>query len=321
MIQGGYTMVEILTSSKNMSREDWLEWRKKGIGGSDVSIICGINKYKSTLELWMEKTGKKEQEEAGESAYWGNIMEPIIREEFSKRSGLKVDTINSILRHNDYDFMLANVDGVVTDVDNTKCIFEAKTASAYKKEQWENSIPEEYMLQIQHYMSVTGYKKTYISALIGGNSFVYKCIERDDELIDMIITLEKQFWYCVINDTPPSIDGSEACTNLMSKLYPTADPNKTITLSTDADILINQYNEAKYQEEIYSSLKDEAINKLKNMLGDNEIGLTQNNIISWKNILTERLDSKRLRLELPEIYSSYLSSSSSRRFNIKLKEA
>ena len=314
-------MVEILTSSKNMSREDWLEWRKKGIGGSDVSIICGINKYKSALELWMEKTGKKEQEEAGESAYWGNIMEPIIREEFRKRSGLKVDTINSILRHKDFTFMLANVDGVVTDVDNTKCIFEAKTASAYKKEQWENNIPEEYMLQVQHYMAVAGYKKTYIAALIGGNSFVYRCIERDDELIDMIITLEKQFWNCVINDTPPSIDGSEACAKLVSKLYPIADPNKTINLSNEAVILINQYNEAKKQEEVYSTLKNEAVNRLKDMLGNNEIGLTQDNIITWKNIVTERIDSKRLKIDLPDIYKTYLNLSSSRRFSIKLKES
>ncbi len=52
-------MVKILTSSKNMTREVWLEWRKKGIGENDVSLICGINKYKSALELWMEKTGKR----------------------------------------------------------------------------------------------------------------------------------------------------------------------------------------------------------------------------------------------------------------------
>ena len=313
-------MVEVLTSSKNMSKEEWLEWRKKGIGGSDVSIICGINKYKSALELWMEKTGKKEQDEAGESAYWGNIMEPIIREEFSKRSGLKVDTINSILRHNEHNFMIANVDGIVTDNDNTKCIFEAKTASAYKKELWENSIPEEYMLQIQHYMAVTGYKRTYIAALIGGNTFVYKCIERDDDLIDMIITLEKQFWNCVINDTPPSIDGSDSCSNLMNKLYPSAQPDKVITLNDEADIFIDIYNEAKQQEEVYSKKKDEAINKLKSLLADNEMGITKNNIISWKNIFTERLDSKRLKLELPDIYSNYLNSSLSRRFNIKPKD-
>ena len=63
--------------------------------------------------------------------------------------------------------MLANVDGIALCEDGKKCIFEAKTASAYKAEQWEDDkIPEEYMLQIQHYMAVTGLYCTYIAALI-----------------------------------------------------------------------------------------------------------------------------------------------------------
>ncbi|MDU4479989.1 YqaJ viral recombinase family protein, partial [Clostridium sp.] len=75
-------MVEILTNTKDMTNEEWLEWRKKGIGGSDVATICGLNKYKSALELWMEKRGYKQDEEAGESAYWGTTLEHIVREEF-----------------------------------------------------------------------------------------------------------------------------------------------------------------------------------------------------------------------------------------------
>ena len=61
-------MVEILKNTKNMTKDEWLKWRDKGIGGSDVSIICGLNKFKSVLELWMEKLGYVEHKEAGESA-------------------------------------------------------------------------------------------------------------------------------------------------------------------------------------------------------------------------------------------------------------
>ncbi len=85
-------MLKTLVSTKDMSREEWLYWRNKGIGGSDASVICGINKYKSPSELWMEKTGMIEPEEAGEAAYWGTIMEPIIRKEFTKVSGFEVVT-------------------------------------------------------------------------------------------------------------------------------------------------------------------------------------------------------------------------------------
>lgn len=219
-------MIDILTNTENMTREEWLQWRKEGIGGSDVSVICGINKYKSALELWLEKRGYKENDEAGESAYWGTTLEPIVREEFVKRTSLEVETISLMLKHPKYDFMIANVDGIVNDNEGKKCIFEAKTASAYKLDQWkDDEIPEEYMLQIQHYMAVTGYERTYIAVLIGGNTFKYKAIDRDDELIDMIISIEENFWNCVINDVPPNIDGSESCTNLLNSLYPNANKN------------------------------------------------------------------------------------------------
>lgn len=69
-----------VVSTENMSKDEWLMWRRKGIGGSDASIVCGLNKYKSPLELWMDKLGMLEVTESGESAYWGSILEPIVRE-------------------------------------------------------------------------------------------------------------------------------------------------------------------------------------------------------------------------------------------------
>lgn len=311
-------MIDVMTSTKDLTKEKWMKWRNKGIGGSDVATICGLNKYKSPLQLWLEKTGQVEPTEAGEAAYWGTIMEPIIRNEFSKRSGLKVDTINSMLKHPVFDFMLANVDGIVIDNDNSKAIFEAKTASVFKSEQWEdNKIPEEYMLQIQHYMAVTGFNKTFIACLLGGNKFVHKIIERDDELIDMIIQLEFNFWECVKNNVPPKIDGSDSCSDLMNRLYPNANKDSSIILPDEAQQLVEQYNSAKEQEKSFSENKEEAANMLKQMLGDNEVGVINDTKISWKNVITDRLDTKKFKAENPEMYQKFMSSSSSRRFAIK----
>lgn len=311
-------MVKVITSTKKVSREEWLKWRLKGIGGSDVATICGLNKYKSPLQLWLEKTEQVEPVEAGEAAYWGTIMEPIIRNEFSKRSELKVDTINSMLKHPVFDFMLANVDGIVIDKDNSKAIFEAKTASVFKSEQWEdNKIPEEYMLQIQHYMAVTGFNKTFIACLIGGNKFIFKEIERDDELIDMIIQLEFNFWECVKNNTPPKIDGSDSCSDLMNRLYPNVNKNSSIILPDEAQQLIEQYNSSKEQEKLFSEKKEESANILKQMLGNNETGIINDTKVSWKNVITDRLNTKKLKTEKPEIYDEYVYSSSSRRFAIR----
>lgn len=311
-------MVQVLTNTKNMTREEWLEWRNRGIGGSDVATICGLNKYKSALELWMEKRGYKEKEEAGESAYWGTVMEPIIREEFINRSGLQVDTISLMLKHPEYDFMLANVDGIVTDQEGKKCIFEAKTASAYKLDQWkDDEIPEGYMLQIQHYMAVTGYERTYIAVLIGGNTFKYKVIDKDEELISMIIEIEKKFWNCVINDIPPEADGSESCTNMINRLYKSSKKDSEIILPDEFQKLIDEYNNNKDREAYYSEKKNECVNKLKSLMEDNEIAVINNSKITWKSSVSERIDSKKLKEEQPEIYNKYLKKVNMRRFIIK----
>lgn len=310
-------MIDILISTKELSSQDLLSWRDKGIGGSDVATICGLNKYKSAVELWMEKRGYSEPKKAGEAAYWGSTLEPIIRNEFSKRTNLKVDTLHSILKNKDFPFMLANVDGIITDTDGTKCIFEAKTASAYKLSEWETEIPEAYMLQIQHYMAVTGYKRTYIAALIGGNTFIYKKVERDNELIEMIIKLEEHFWNCVLSDTPPALDGSAGCSDLLNRLYPIAQHNTIISLPPETKDLISQYNSIKDQEKLCSSAKEEIINKLKSLLGENEKGVLDDISISWKNFSTERLDIKKLKIDYPDIYKRYLIQSTSRRFTIK----
>ena len=58
-------MANILAVTENMPYEDWLEWRKKGIGGSDASVVCGISRYKSPVELWLDKTGQLPYQEAG----------------------------------------------------------------------------------------------------------------------------------------------------------------------------------------------------------------------------------------------------------------
>lgn len=236
-------MARVVVDTSNLSYEKWLEYRKTGIGGSDASVVCGINKYKSPIELWMEKTDQLPYQEAGEAAYWGTQLENVVRTEFTKRTGIEVRIVNQLLQSEEYPFMQANLDGICEHPDYGTCIFEAKTASAYKAAEWENSIPAEYMLQVQHYMAVTGYKGTYIAVLIGGNTFKWKYIERDDEIIEMLINIESDFWDHIINGTPPPIDGSEASTKFLADRFPESTSSQ-IVLPSSAEALIKEYDEA-----------------------------------------------------------------------------
>ncbi len=123
----------VLKSTAGMLYEDWLAWRRKGIGGSDASVVCGVNKYKSPMELFMEKTWQQAISETGEAAYWGHQLEPVVQAEFTKRTGIAVISPGKILQSREYPFMLANLDGVCRHPDYGTCVFEAKTASAYKR--------------------------------------------------------------------------------------------------------------------------------------------------------------------------------------------
>lgn len=310
-------MAVILTSTEGLPYDEWLDWRKKGIGGSDVSVVCGINQYQSPVELWMEKTNQLPHQEAGEAAYWGTQLEALVRSEFTKRTGIEVMTVKQLLQSEEHSFMLANLDGVCEHPIYGSCIFEAKTASAYKAENWNDKIPDEYMLQIQHYMAVTGYQGTYIAVLIGGNTFRWKFVERDEELIAMLIQLEGDFWNHVQIMTPPPLDGSEASAKFLSERFPDSLPASRIDLPEDANALIVQYDNACEELKRITEHKQEAENRLKQMLGKNETGVAGERIITWKNISQERLDSKTLKSEHPTLYKKYVNQVSYRRFAIK----
>ena len=308
---------KILASTENMPYEDWLEYRKQGIGGSDASIVCGINRYKSPVELWMEKMNQLPLQEAGEAAYWGSQLESLVRAEFTKRTGIEVKTVSQILQSVEHSFMLANLDGVCEHPDIGTCVFEAKTASAFKANEWENTIPDEYVLQLAHYMAVTGYQGAYIAVLIGGNTFKWKFIKRDEELISMLIDLESAFWNHVQNGTPPPLDGSDASAKFLFERFPNSVPKSQIILPDTAADLLTQYDEACEQPEAVTEQKQRAENLLKEMLGENEIGTAGNRVITWKSVSQERLDSKTLKAEHPALCKKYTNKTSYRRFTIK----
>ena len=307
----------VLASTAEMPYGDWLEFRKKGIGGSDASVACGISRYKSPMELWMEKTGQLPYQEAGEAAYWGTQLEPLVRAEFSRRTGVEVRLVKQLLQSEDYPFMLANLDGICQHPDFGTCIFEAKTASAYKTGEWENRIPDEYMIQVQHYMAVTGYRAAYIAVLIGGNTFRWTLVERDEDLIHALVSFEADFWRHVQNLIPPPLDGSDAAARFIAERFPNSIPQSKIILPPAAADLLNRYDAACEQIDAATDQKKESENKLKEMLGENETGTSGDRIITWKTIAQERLDSRTLKAEHPALYKKYSSKTTYRRFSVK----
>lgn len=308
-------MAQVMISTSSLNHQEWLAQRNKGIGGSDIAAICGLNHWRSPMDVYLEKTGEASEQDENEAMYWGNVLEEVVAQEFFKRTGMKVRRRNAILQHAEFPFMLANVDRLII---GHKEGLECKTTSEYKKTAWtEDAIPDAYFLQCQWYMGVTGYQAWWIAVLIGGNKFVYQKIERDEELIQQLISIGKDFWENhVMKQIPPEWDGSEASQKLLSKMYPNSKPNASIELPTDTAEFIEKLDEVKSSIKELESLKNTYENKVKSYLGENEIGFIRDKKVTWKSYVTNRFDTKRFKSDYPDLYEKYINESSSRRFSV-----
>lgn len=311
---------KVLVSTRGMSREDWLEWRRKGIGGSDSAVVLGLSRWKSPTVLWFEKRGHSSNGEAGEAAHWGNLLEPVVANEFSLITGFRVHKAQFILQHPDFPWMLANVDRLVTTPDGIG-VLEIKTAGEFRAIEWRSgAIPQEYMCQVQHYLAVTGYDFAYIAVLIGGQRFEYLRIDRDDELIDRLIEAEANFWETVELEDPPQIDGSDATAEWLQSRYPRAVQPEPFDLPRDAKPLVEAYLQASKDEREAARRKSEAQNQLEALLGDHEVGRIgrahEAIIVKWANVVSRRLDTKRLKTEKPDLYEEYNTETQTRRFTV-----
>ncbi|WP_337970219.1 YqaJ viral recombinase family nuclease [Virgibacillus salexigens] len=300
-----------------MSHQEWLQERTKGIGGSDASIILGLNKYRTPFELWLEKTGQTTVEDtAGEAAYFGNLLEDLVAKEFEVRSGKRVRKNNFMLQHPEHPFIMANIDRKVV---GENALLECKTASMFLAKDWDSEeIPEAYLVQVQHYLGVTGFKKAYIAVLIGGQKFVWKEIERDEELIQMIIDAEVHFWnHHVLGNNPPALDGSSAAEKFLKERYAETEEGKTIDLGFDYKEKLDNLLELKANINQLQELQKQTENQIKKELEDAETGFVQNYQVDWKPVKQNRVDSKLLKSKYPDVYNSVLKTTTSRRFNVK----
>ena len=289
-------------STIEMTHNEWLEDRRKGIGGSDVGTILGLNKWKSPYQLWLEKTGQVELDESNsEPAYWGNVLEEIVAKEFTERTGKKVRRRNQVFEHPLHPFLRANID---RDVVGENAILECKTANSFLSKEWDGEeIPMSYLCQIQHYMNVLNRDFAYIAVLIGGQKFIWKKIERDQELIDMITERLVEFWEInVITGMEPPIDGSDATAEFIKNHYST-EGTEEISLSSEYDELIESKRDLKKSEkEIQTQIK-KIDNQIKSELGKNDavVGISPKFIVSWKSQERTSLDKKLLAEKYPEV--------------------
>lgn len=299
----------------------WSQARKKGIGGSDAAAVIGLNPYSTPYTVWLEKTGRTEPPDLSgkESVYWGTVLEDVVAKEFAKRHpSWKVKRSNAMLWSTENPHMFASVDRLVTDDKGRKGILEIKTAGERRKSDWDESVPDYYLPQVNHYLAVTGFEFFAVAVLIGGQTYREYICDRDDEDIAFLKVKEAQFWEMVERDTMPAAMGGQTETEAILEQY--SDDDTEIVKALDEDVPeIKQLFElnAKIKEE--EKEKSRLGNAVKMRIGEHYGIQTPLYKVTWPRSKTTRFDSKKFQKENPEIYEKYLTTST-RDMGIRVSE-
>jgi len=309
------TAVE-LAKTLDMPREQWLELRKKGIGGSDSAAIVGLDRYRSPFDVYADKLGLKPEIPDNEAMRQGRDLEQYVAERFMEATGKKVRRRNAMLQHPEYPFMIADIDRWVV---GENAGFEAKTTSVLNRAKFnQGEYPPSYYVQCVHYMAVTGAERWYLAVLVLNKSFHVFTIERDEAEIQALMAAEKDFWENhVLKQIPPAPDGSEATSEVIKQLFPEAREREEVALFGYED-KIEQYLQLDSQVKKLEKQRDALKQELQLALSDAEIGRAQGYVVEWKNQVRQTLDTQKLKKEQAEIYQKYLKPAQTvRMFKIK----
>lgn len=326
----------ITHNTKKMSKYEWLKERGKGIGGSDASSVVGLNPYKSSVSVYLEKLNylknninntddktinsilNKNTQHIEDTIYTnykmelGNKLKDFVAKEFALKTNKKVRNINGILKNDKYPFAIANIDRAIV---GEKAFLECKVSGSYFKGEWKNGVPINYKVQCYHYMAVTGATHCYVAALIGNEDLVIHKIDRDEEIIEDIMKLEKMFWEkCVLGDNIPIPDGSDDYSKVLKNLYKESKEEEIILF--EKENYLNRYDDVVGLIKELDSEKKAIEQYIQSQMKEYEIAYIGDRKISWKKQSKNILDSKRLKKEHPDLAKKYMKTTTSRVFRI-----
>lgn len=304
------------------NKEEWLKERKTYIGGSDLGSILGINNFRTELDVYFEKTSEGVAEEStNPPAYWGTVLEDVVAQEYSRRTGFKIEKPAGLIRHSEYPFIACNLDYWVIDNEGNSHILECKTANQAKVTCWgeegSNQIPESYLYQVAYYAAITGATRVDIAVLIGGQDFRIYRYDKDEIMESKLIRAAKKFWNnYVLAGVPPKPRTQEDT----AKLYPKANG---LEVRADDIVLtkVQVLQDLKAREKTLAEEIKELQLHIKNYMQDGEllVGEEGECYVTWKNSKGRTsLDTNKLKGKYSDIYQECLKVSDGHRvFTLK----
>lgn len=297
------------SESVTTSEAEWLASRAQRIGASEAPVICGVSRFNSAFALYHKKMGTLDggvpsHDEDNEAMYWGRSLEPVIVNRFETVTGRPVFTEPRVTTHvwKEHPELVATLDAVTTggeDAHDAVLVpLEVKNVSAYLGDEWLTDAPVYYQVQVQHQMMVCGAQVGYLAALIGGNTFRWCKVERDDRFIELMLAAELEFLDRLRTGRPPEVDGSKETKEFLRKLYP-KDNGQLVSLPVEAMDWDAERERGKQIAAQGEAIMLAAENKLKAALGDASGGILPNGV-SWTYKWQRRVDPPRSEPKVSE---------------------
>jgi len=300
-------------------RADWLEWRRTGLGASDIAGVLGISPWASPFSVWASKVDNQTDDHDTAAMEFGRRAEVMVAPWFADRTGLHVAGEQTRCTHIADEWKLVTIDGLVlsgpgSDMADALGVLEIKTTSASAAE-WADEVPVHYQCQATWAMHVTDTPTCWFAVLhlaFGRPQFEVYEFTRNPDDEQFVVERCERFWRDhVLTGTPPPVDGDTATTDAIKAHWPTAEG--TIEADGTARRLVIGIHSRKAAMALSETNMAEAENELRVLLGDHEALTHDGRIIaSWKQQDTARLDTKALRAEYPELADEFMKTTTSR---------
>lgn len=174
------------------AKQKWLAERRTGLGGTDASAIMGVSRFKTPMQVCLDKWGELPEQPDNDRMRYGRMQEPVIRQWYADQTGRSVTVPAGVVRHSKHPFILGSFDGLTDD----GRLLEIKTAS--RGDEWgepgTDEIPDAYLCQVQHYMMITGLPVADVAVSIAGQMPVLYEVPADKELHEILMDRECSFW-------------------------------------------------------------------------------------------------------------------------------
>lgn len=301
------------------TRAEWLEARRTGIGGSDVAPILGLSKWSTPLQVYQQKRGELGEQPENDAMRWGRYLEPVVRQAYADQTGNEVRVLPTMIRHPVHEFMVANLDGFVAPEHAPRRVFEAKTARSADGwgEPGTDQIPQPYLLQVQHYLAVTGFIVADVAVLIGGSDFRLYEVPEDRELQEMLVDAEHEFWQRVQRGDPPEpVTVADAVAR-----WGRSSRADCVMATDEVTLALQTLRAARASIQQAEAIEESAKAVILRALGecDTLVDATGKTLATWKASAPPiRFDASALKAVHPDLHAQFLKPGDpSRRFLLK----